>query len=190
MSGNFLLIYICNFHVLNLFLRIYICKLHWGSYNAFEFLSEAKWTSIEDRKRSGGKREKEQKVKHTFPNGSTIEFVILDDPRSLNSEEDWQRVVAVFASGVDWQFKDWRWSNPVELFQRVLGVHLMLDNDKVTVNVQSWSCKVLKINQFKRHLDAGAANVFWDLVQKYLQLNKPWILTPGGHSSSSSSSSK
>jgi hypothetical protein len=29
MSGNSLLIYICNFHVLSHLLLIYICKLHW-----------------------------------------------------------------------------------------------------------------------------------------------------------------
>ena len=28
--GNFLPIYICNFHVLNHFLLIYICKFHWN----------------------------------------------------------------------------------------------------------------------------------------------------------------
>ena len=30
MSGNLLLIYICNFHVLSNLLLIYICKLHWN----------------------------------------------------------------------------------------------------------------------------------------------------------------
>ena len=30
MSGEFLLIYICNFHVLSHLLLIYICKLHWN----------------------------------------------------------------------------------------------------------------------------------------------------------------
>ena len=44
-EGNFLLIYICNFHVLNNFLLIFICKLHWnrdgGNYEAEErFISE------------------------------------------------------------------------------------------------------------------------------------------------------
>ena len=29
-EGNFLLIYICNFHVLSNLLLIYICKLHWN----------------------------------------------------------------------------------------------------------------------------------------------------------------
>ena len=32
MSGNFLMIYICNFHVLSNLLLIYICKLHWNSH--------------------------------------------------------------------------------------------------------------------------------------------------------------
>ena len=30
MSGKFLLIYICNFHVLSNLLLIYICKFHWN----------------------------------------------------------------------------------------------------------------------------------------------------------------
>ena len=30
-GGKFLLIYICNFHVLSNLLLIYICKLHWNS---------------------------------------------------------------------------------------------------------------------------------------------------------------
>ena len=32
-TGNLLLIYICNFHVLNYFLLIYICKFHWNRYS-------------------------------------------------------------------------------------------------------------------------------------------------------------
>ena len=31
-NGNFLMIYICNFHVLSNLLLIYICKLHWNLY--------------------------------------------------------------------------------------------------------------------------------------------------------------
>jgi C2 domain len=34
-KGNFLLIYICNFHDLNHFLLIYICKLHWNLNTMF-----------------------------------------------------------------------------------------------------------------------------------------------------------
>ena len=34
-EGNFLLIYICNFHVLSYLLLIYICKLHWNLNTMF-----------------------------------------------------------------------------------------------------------------------------------------------------------
>ena len=34
-AGNFLLIYICNFHVLSNLLLIYVCKLHWNLNTMF-----------------------------------------------------------------------------------------------------------------------------------------------------------
>ena len=39
-AGNFLLIYIFNFYVLNHFLLIYICKLHWNRYRLLHPLKE------------------------------------------------------------------------------------------------------------------------------------------------------
>ena len=33
LQGNFLMIHICNFHVLSNLLLIYICKLHWNQYD-------------------------------------------------------------------------------------------------------------------------------------------------------------
>jgi parafibromin len=149
-----------------------------SSYNASDFLGPStKWIPIGEKKNAGGKREKEQRITHTFANDVTVEFLLVDDPRVLTSDHDWQRVVAVFAIGQPWQFKDWKWANPVDLFQNVLGVHLMLDNEKVSDNVRSWNCKLLKVNQFKRHLDSGAANMFWDMLQKFAILNKPWVFT-------------
>ena len=44
-SGNFLLIYICNFYVLNHFLLIYICKLHW---NFLKICSPCLPTALQD----------------------------------------------------------------------------------------------------------------------------------------------
>lgn len=73
------------------------------------------------------------------------------------------------------QFKDWKWSNPAELFQQVLGVHLTMDEQTVPVEVERWNCRVLKINQFKRHLDSGACNEFWALLDTFVKLRKPWL---------------
>ncbi len=61
-------------------------------------------------------------------------------------EKDWDRVVAVFVAGKEWQFKDWKWSNPAELFQQVLGVHLTFQGKTVEPAVDSWNCKVIKVS--------------------------------------------
>lgn len=60
-------------------------------------------------------------------------------------EEDWDRVVAVFVLGKSWQFKGWKWSQPAELFDRVLGVYLMIQGQTMEPEVSSWNCKVIKV---------------------------------------------
>lgn len=45
---------------------------------------------------------------------------VVDNPTNLTPHE-WDRVIAVFATGQAWQFKKWKWEQPVELFQHVLG---------------------------------------------------------------------
>ena len=50
--------------------------------------------------------------------GKTIQFKVVDNVSKL-TREDWDRVVAVFAQGPSWQFKDWPWDgNPVEIFNK------------------------------------------------------------------------
>ena len=44
---------------------------------------------------------------------------VLDSTTQM-SEDDWYCVVAVFASSASWQFKGWLWSEPVEIFSRVV----------------------------------------------------------------------
>lgn len=79
-----------------------------------------------------------------------------------------QRVVAVFAIGEAWQFKGWKWAEPVELFQHgkfafipsgdrtaiftgmyncmpVLGLHAMFDVDPLRPTVASWNVRVVKV---------------------------------------------
>jgi hypothetical protein len=48
----------------------------------------------------------------------SVKFQVLDDVTKLR-EEDWARVVAVFASGAAWQFSNWpkRWPNPAAIFE-------------------------------------------------------------------------
>lgn len=76
--------------------------------------------TIEEKRNSGGQREKEITITRILPNGKNAKYVLLDNPNKLN-EKEWDRVVAVFALGQGWQFKDFPgvYSNPVELFSKV-----------------------------------------------------------------------
>ena len=158
-----------------------------SSINAGDLLEDGKYITIEEKRKSGGQREKERYITRTLSNGLKGKYLLVDSPKF--DPKDWDRVVAVFVLGQTWQFKDWpdKYAKPVELFSRVLGVHLTMDDRAVDPNVLSWNCKVLKINQFKRHLDAGAVNEFWAYLDDFMRLQKPALyngLLSGGTTSS------
>ena len=48
----------------------------------------------------------------------TVPYRVIDNPQKL-TQQDWNRVVAVFVMGPAWQFKGWPWDgNPVEIFSK------------------------------------------------------------------------
>jgi parafibromin len=142
--------------------------------NAAEFFERGVFVPVDEKMKAGGKREQELSIYRVLPDKRTVKFKVIDNPRLLRSQ-DWDRVVAVFALGQAWQFKDWKWSNPVELFRNTLGVHLTMDDRAVDTLIQSWNCKILKVYRFKRHMDAEAANEFWALLDDFIKLKKPTL---------------
>jgi parafibromin len=111
--------------------------------NVLKFLKDGEYVSAEELKKQGVRREGQ----HTFQrveDDKNSTFVIVDSVAKFR-ESDWDRVVAVIALGQPWQFKDWKWSNPVDLFNNVCGVHIAWDDRAVDSNIQSWNCKVLKV---------------------------------------------
>ncbi len=142
--------------------------------NARDFLIDGVYVPVEGKRLSGAKREKEQTVERPSEQGAPQHYKIIDDPLKLTGSE-WDRVVAVFATGQLWQFKGWRYSSPVELFHHVLGVHVTMDDRAINTAVQSWNCKVLKVNEFKQHLNAGAAKEFWVYLDDFVRLKKPHL---------------
>lgn len=90
------------------------------------------------------------------------------DSTTKMSTKDWSRVVAVFVLGQAWQFKDWHWSSPVELFSNVRGFYLKYDDDALPAEVKSWNVKILTISKSKRHLDKTAALQFWNALDEFL----------------------
>jgi hypothetical protein len=119
--------------------------------NSLDFLRDGKYVSVEEKRALGARREAEMRFEH-FTNsggggGRRLLVRVLDTGVKLTDAE-WSRVVAVFVQGQEWQFKGWKWSNPVELFHNVLGFHLMRDDREADPKILSWNCKVLKV----RHL--------------------------------------
>ena len=144
--------------------------------NVQDFLVGGAYISAEEKKKAGAKKEKEVLIVRppTGPGQPQLMYKVIDDARRLQTEEDWDRVVAVFASGQTWQFKDWKhMSNPVDLFQKVLGVHAAVEGTVVDPVIQSWNCKVLKVNLFKQHLNASLAREFWLYLDDFVRLHKP-----------------
>lgn len=90
-----------------------------SSMNAADFLENSTYITIEEKRNSGAPREKERLISRTLPNGVRSKYLLIDNPKL--GPKDWERVVAVFATGQGWQFKDWPagYSNPVELFSKV-----------------------------------------------------------------------
>jgi len=98
--------------------------------------------------------------------GKTIQFKVVDNVSKLN-REDWDRVVAVFAQGQSWQFRDWLWDgNPVEIFKKVKAFHIKWSGINLETNMSKWSVTVIELNQNKRHLDRARLLTLWDELEK------------------------
>jgi parafibromin len=98
-----------------------------SSMNAADFLENSTYVTIEEKRKAGAPREKERYISRILSGGVRSKYLLIDNPKL--SPKDWERVVAVFATGQSWQFKDWPagFSNPVELFSKVRkGLQLMV----------------------------------------------------------------
>lgn len=87
-------------------------------YNAKEILQDLKYVSNEEKKSLSAKRENEILLQRRKEGGLTVPYRVIDNPQKLSSA-DWERVVAVFVMGPQWQFKGWPFDgNPVEIFSK------------------------------------------------------------------------
>ncbi|KAL6064114.1 accessory factor associated with RNA polymerase II [Balamuthia mandrillaris] len=143
-------------------------------YNVREFLEQGVFVPSVDKKQQGESREC-PKIVHRPKSATRYDlptvFHVTDNPSKL-STSDWNRVVAVFALGPAWQFKSWKWSDPVELFANVRGFYLGFEDSQVPPSVKSWNVKILKISKHKRHLDSTAYLSFWNELETWLQSKK------------------
>lgn len=80
-----------------------------------------------------------------------LRFILVDSPEQFRPDY-WNRVVAVFTTGQAWQFKNYKWQHPADLFAHVLGVYVGWKGEVTPDTVKGWGRGVLSVG-----LDKGNA---------------------------------
>eukprot|EP01084_Bolivina_argentea_P274370 467645_1 len=136
-------------------------------FNIREFLIDGGYISSTRKKAEISSKPLEVKLTQALPSGKLTQFAVVDNPRRLTDDE-WNRVVCVVVQGAAWQFKEFKWKQPVNLFQHVLGIHLKYDDVELEPRVAGWNVQVVQISKDKRHLDKAASLEFWRLLDKFV----------------------
>ncbi|KAK5686442.1 accessory factor associated with RNA polymerase II [Elasticomyces elasticus] len=71
-----------------------------------------------------------------------LRFILVDDPASFRPDY-WERLVAVFTTGQTWQFKNYKWQQPADLFSHALGIYVGWKGELVPDTVKGWGRGVM-----------------------------------------------
>ncbi|KAI1817967.1 RNA pol II accessory factor, Cdc73 family-domain-containing protein [Poronia punctata] len=82
-------------------------------------------------------------VKDIDPN-RPMRFILVEGSEQFKPEY-WNRVVAVFTTGQTWQFKNYKWSNPNELFRHIPGIYVGWRGEQPPESVRAWGHRVLNV---------------------------------------------
>lgn len=155
-------------------------------YNAETFLANAKYVESGDLKKKGARKPSSLFISHRFKNGSLIKFRVVDSVRAFKQDE-YNRIVCVFAQGQAWQFKGWSFGlkpsrttrnnkpteiSPSDVFSKAMGMYVCYDNVGIPAIVKQWKIPVLTISKSRRHFDRSAFNDCWLKIEEFLLKRK------------------
>ncbi|KAF2665809.1 CDC73-domain-containing protein [Microthyrium microscopicum] len=83
-----------------------------------------------------------------------LTFALMESTEQFRPEY-WTRVVAVFTTGQEWQFKTYKWATAPELFSRVLGIYVGIIGDSTPQNISKWGRTIKKVDIEKWNPGAG-----------------------------------
>mmetsp|Transcript_60111 Transcript_60111/g.178222 ORF Transcript_60111/g.178222 Transcript_60111/m.178222 type:complete len:645 (-) Transcript_60111:350-2284(-) len=109
--------------------------------------------------------------------GGEVEYEIVDNPATrLQRSADWDRVVAVVAQGASWQFKGWKYFQPVDIFSRSFGFYIGMEGAPIPNEIKGWAVKIGTFNRDKRGLDSVTSAGFWNGLDEWMSVHKPHYL--------------
>ena len=109
--------------------------------NARSFLEDGKFIPPNTDATTASMLHVQRTIRSVDPN-RPLRFILVEGPEQFKPEY-WNRVVAVFTTGQIWQFKNYKWSNPNELFKHTLGVYVGWRGDQPPDNVRDWGHRVV-----------------------------------------------
>ncbi|KAI1134346.1 CDC73-domain-containing protein [Hypoxylon sp. FL0543] len=113
-----------------------------------------------------------------------MRFVLVEGPEQFKPEY-WSRVVAVFTTGQSWQFKNYKWSNPAELFRHVPGIYVGWRTEKPPESVRNWGHRVMSVGidpwkepvqgsiESSRWRDREIVEQIWKMIESNMR-SKGW----------------
>ncbi|EEH54096.1 PAF1 complex protein Cdc73 [Micromonas pusilla CCMP1545] len=151
-------------------------KALFNMYNVAEFLANEKLVTWDSVHKSGGKKHSNIVFKRRYKRDRSIKYEVTDKAPDKRSP-DWARVVAVFVSGKEWQFKNWPFQGAddgdlVDCFQKVKGFYAQYDTDKAEDIIKKWNVKTLRFQKNVRHGDRAQFEAFWADVDAHLELRR------------------
>lgn len=137
--------------------------------NVKPFLEEAQFVPM----MKGSGTANLQMITRNSPRLGQFKFVVVDSVDRFTRPEYWDRVVAVFVTGQAWQFKQYLWSDPNILFQKVAGFCLTFAGDPVPPAVQQWNVDIVPIDRNQRFRDREVSEMIWGKIEKWM-IAKGW----------------
>ncbi|KAI5463811.1 RNA pol II accessory factor, Cdc73 family-domain-containing protein [Mariannaea sp. PMI_226] len=110
--------------------------------NARSFLEDGKFIPAAAGDSTGTTMLHVQRIIKAVDQNRPMRFILVEGSEQFKPEY-WNRVVAVFTTGQTWQFKNYKWSDPDELFKHTLGVYVGWRGEQAPDNIQGWGHRVL-----------------------------------------------
>ncbi|RDB19338.1 Cell division control protein 73 [Hypsizygus marmoreus] len=105
-------------------------------------------------------------------------YFVVDSVEALAKfgADAWDRVVCVMTTGQAWQFRPYKWNEPIQLFHHVKGIYVSWSNDPPNTKIKDWNVTELKIDPHRRHVDKSVVAHFWKTLDTWIMSNKPWLI--------------
>lgn len=138
-------------------------------WNVLDLLGDKNFLKAGDKIKAGGAKPTThhlERASYQDPKRK-CKFQIIDNIHKVG-KDDWHRVVAVIASGVEWQLKGWPWKTPAEIFENVCSFYMHYDDEPIHKNITTWKVNRLPISKIKRYRDTSVVLEFWSILSHFI----------------------